>query len=116
MPESRKSRIRASAAAESLELVPLAYDGVRAALASGDLKSADAGSRVIVNLTRGFLSERIELAPPKTVETADELAAILARNGVLLTSEHKASLSDASAKTPSNPPTSETTQRSEDAS
>lgn len=77
------ARIRAIAAAQSRELVPLAYAGVRDALAAGDLKSADAGSRVIVNLTRGFIRDQIEVSEP-TKDATDELVALLKRHAVRL--------------------------------
>ena len=80
-----ESRIRAIATNETLDLVPSAYDGLRQALAAGDAKAADASSRVIVNLTRGFLAERVELTPPKTVDGDAELANLLARHGVSVT-------------------------------
>lgn len=78
-----EARIRATAAGQAADLVPMAFAGVRAALAQGDLKSADAGSRVIVNLTRGFIQDRIEVTAP-VVDAPDELAGLLARHGVAL--------------------------------
>lgn len=80
-------RVRAKVAHAADALLGDTYDAIGNAIAAGDLKSADAGSRVVVNLTRGIITERVEMTAPKTSGDSDELARLLATHGVTLTPE-----------------------------
>ena len=80
-----ESRIRATAAQEAAELVPLTYAGMRTALAEGDYKAVDAYSRAVVNMTRGFIQERIEVQTAGP-DAPDELTQLLKRHGVVMSS------------------------------
>ena len=82
-----ESRIRARVAQHTAEVIGKAYTKLEAALDRGDLRAADCGARVVMNLTRGIVGERHEIVAPRSTADPDELAQLLARHGVKLTQE-----------------------------
>lgn len=78
-----ETRIRAIATQRTVDVIGNTYDGLAEAIAQRDAKSVDAWSRAVVNLTRGFVQDRLEVAAPPG-DAVDELAGLLKRHGVSL--------------------------------
>lgn len=77
------SRIRAIVSQRTHDVIDKAYERLAGAMEKDDFRAADAYSRAVVNLTRGFVQDRIEVSAP-VVDAPDELANLLARHGVAL--------------------------------
>lgn len=78
-----ETRIRATVAHAAADLVPETFAGIKTALADGDYRAVDAYSRAVVNMTRGFIQERLEVTAG-AADAPDELATLLTRHGVQL--------------------------------
>lgn len=102
------ARLRATYTAAAMDVVPTLFAGINAALGSDETGKVRDLAQALSAVTRGIVRDQLEITPGKMIDTPDELAAILARNGVLLTSEHKNVLSDAQANTVDKPRASET--------
>ena len=84
--DSIRKRVAANVAIRADEMLDSVFDTIAQKLVEGDLRQVDAGSRAIVNLTRGIVADRVELEPPKAVGGDQELRALLAAHGVNLAS------------------------------
>ena len=82
--EQLSAQLRAGMHEQAAEVVPALFRKIRAAARDGDAKAADAWSRAIANITRGIVADKVEVTPPSGPTDDRELAALLARHGVML--------------------------------
>ncbi len=109
-----ETRLRATYTQGAADVVPAMFELLAESLVGGETGKVRDLSQALSAVTRGIVRDQLEITPGKVIDTPDELAAILARNGVLLTSEHKSVLSDAKPKGPSESTPSDVTQRADD--
>ena len=84
-----ETRIRAIVTQQTADVIADTYGGYRAALGDGDYRAVDAYSRAIVNLTRGFVQERVEVTT-SAPDDDNEFLALMKRHGMSLRTESDA--------------------------
>ena len=80
-----ESKIRAVITQRVGEILPDAYSALAEAVSTRNAKDADAYSRAVVNMTRGFVREQLDVSTgERKVDAVDELTAIALRHGIRL--------------------------------